>query len=125
MKITDKEVLKELRTVNCSDLEENIKTFPEEEQDGQSEMQILANECCYLVEMYQEDGTLYSEDLEEAREFIKETKNGKSFPLDPNDLKRSLARGQIRYQQAKNTVNEYNRLLSLKKRLASKGYYGR
>lgn len=125
MVITDKEVLKELKTAKCPDLWENLKTFPEAEQDGQSEMQILANECCYLIEMYNEDGTRLCEDLKEAREFIKETKNGKSFALDTYDLKRSLERGKMRFQQAKNTVNEYNRLTSLKKRLEAKGYYGR
>lgn len=117
MKITDKEVLKQLRIVRCCDLEANIINTSEDEIEGRSDMQILKDELEYLLSLYDEGGTCHSEDLEQAKEFIRETKNGKQFKLDINDPVRSIKRAQIRFEQAKNTVNEYNRLKRLEKRL--------
>lgn len=117
MKITDKEVLKQLKIVRCSELEVNIINTSEDEVEGRSDMRILKDELEYLLSLYDEGGTCHSEDLEQAREYIKETKNGKQFKLDANDPVRSIKRAQIRFKQAKNTVNEYNRLKSLEKRL--------
>ena len=120
MKITDKEVLRQLKIVRSSELRENIETLPEDEVDGRSDMQVLKDELEYLLSMYDEGGTYQSDDLEQAREFIRETKNGKQFKLDINDPVRSIKKSKIRFEQAKNTVNEYNRLKSLEKRIGGK-----
>lgn len=123
MKITDKEVLRQLKIVRCSDLEESIRTFPEDEVDGKSDMKILIDELDYLLSLYEEGGTCHSEDLEQAREFIKETKNGKVIPCYstiPPMPKYSETRLQLELDKARNTINEYNRLVNLKKRLSGK-----
>ena len=126
MNITDKEVLKQLKIVKFSELDESIKDYPENERDGRSDMQVLADECSYFVSMYHEGGTCFSNDYEDALDYIRETRNGKRFPIDdPSNPQRSLNRAKMKYQQAKDCVNEYKRLVNLKKRLEQKGFYGR
>ena len=120
MKITDKEVLKQLRIVRCSDLEENIRTLPEDEVEGRSDLQVLKDELEYLLSLYDEGGTCHSEDLEQAREFMRETKNGKVIPCYntlPPTPKYSVTRLKLEVDKARNTINEYNRLKSLERRL--------
>lgn len=120
MKITDKDVLRQLKIVRCSDLEESIRTFPEDEVEGKSNMQILKEEVDYLLSLYNEGGTIHSEDLEQAREIIRETKNGKVIPCYntvPPTPKYTVTRLELEVGKAKNTINEYNRLRSLQKRL--------
>lgn len=120
MKITDKEVLKQLKIVRCSDLDENIRTLSEDGIEGRSDMQVLKDELEYLLSMYDEGGTCYSEDLEQAREFMRETKNGKVIPCYntlPPTPKYSVTRFNLELGRARNTINEYNRLKSLDKRL--------
>ena len=120
MKITDKEVKKLLKQANSSDLSENVRTYPEDEVDDQTEMEIFLNELGYLLMMYEEGGTIYSEDLEEAREFIRETKNGKVIPCwhtIPPVPKYTETQLEIGLQRARNTVNEYNRLMRMAKKL--------
>ena len=119
MIITDKEVLKELKRVRCMDLEESIETLPEDEVNGRSDKRVLQDELEYLLSLYDEGGTCHSEDLERARDLIKETRGGKipcynTFPPTP---KYSPVRLKMELEKARNTVNEYNRLKSLQKRL--------
>lgn len=121
MKITDKEVLKELKRVNISELDEMMRDYPEDERDNCSDMDILAYEAIYLYDMFNEDGTAFSEDLEEAREILKETKHGKVIPLNPRTLKPKYP--SYRIDGCKQTVNEYRRLGNLVKRLNEKGYH--
>ena len=125
MKITDKEVKRQLNIVNMPELEESVYSYPEDERGGRSDMQILADECSYFVSMYSEGGTVYSDDYENALEYIRETKRGTRFTVDPNNTVKSLARAKNKYEQAKAIVNEYKRLCNLKKRLEAKGYYGK
>lgn len=120
MKIKDKEVLKHLKTVRCCDLEESISTLPDDEKCGRTDMEILKDELDYFLGLYEEGGTCHSEDLEQAREFMKETKKGTVIPCwntIPPMPKYSTTQLEIRLQQARNTINEYNRLVSLAKRL--------
>ena len=125
MKITDKEVKRQLNIVNMPELEESVYTYPEDERDGRSDMQILADECSYFVSMYSEGGTVFSDDYEDALEYIKETRRGTRFTVDANNMARSLARAKQKYEDSKRIVNEYKRLVNLKKRLEAKGYCGR
>ena len=123
MKITDKEALKELKRVNSFDLDEDISTYPEDERDGRSDMQVLADECSYILSNYEEDGHVLCIDLELAKETIRETKNGKQIPLWSSTLQPKYRPSDITC--ARSVINEHRRLKNLMKRLNAKGFYGR
>lgn len=84
MKITDKAVLSELKKVRSVELENNLDSFPEEERDGKSDMEIFCDEVYYLIDMYIEPGTRQYNDLKWAREIMKKTKRGTVIPVDIN-----------------------------------------
>ncbi len=123
MKITDNAVLKELKRVRSCDLDEYVLTYPEDEKDGRSDMQILADECSYILSCYEEEGHVFFEDLWSAKKMLRETKNGKVIPLWTHSLKPMYSKSQI--ESARATVNEHKRLQSLMKRLNANGFYGR
>lgn len=123
MKVTDERVLKELRRVRSCDLDEYVLTYPEDEKDGRSDMQILADECSYILSCYEEEGHAFCEDLQSAKAMLRKTKNGKVIPLWMNTLKPIYSKSQI--ESARATVNEHKRLQSLMKRLNANGFYGR
>lgn len=123
MNITDKEVLRQLKIVRCYELEESVRDYPEDERDGRSDMQFLADEVSYRLSLYTEGGTCTGDDYEEAKRILRETENGKVTPLNRYTLKPKYSPHQI--QNAKDSVNEYRRLRSLMDRLEKKGYYGR
>lgn len=111
MKLTDKEAKKILKRANCYDLEYNIETYPEDERDGKTDLEILRDELDYLVDLYDDDGNIYSEDLEIAREILRETKNGKVMPCYGDTLIPKYYKSQV--SSARRTVNEYRRLKRL------------
>lgn len=115
MNITDKQVKHQLKLANISELTELVENYPDDEIDGRSELDILKNEAYYLYDMFNECGTVFYDDLNWAREMIKETKNGTVFHglLDS----RQLALAKIEVDKANNTLNEYKRLCNLIKRL--------
>ena len=123
MNITDKEVLRQLKIVRCYELEESIRDYPEDERDGRSDMQFLADEVSYRLSLYTEGGTCTGDDYEEAKRILRETENGKVMPLNRHTLRPKYSPHQI--QNAKDSVNEYRRLRSLMDRLEKKGFYGR
>lgn len=125
MKITDKEVLKQLKIVRCYELEESIKDYPEDERNGRSDMQFLADEVSYRLSLYGE-GTCTGEDYEEAKEFLNSIKGGKipCWNTIPPTPKYTPVQLEIKTNEAKEIVNEYRRLRSLMDRLNKKGYYG-
>lgn len=120
MDITDKEVLRQLKIVRCSELEELLSSYPESERDGRSDMQILADEAGYLLDMYNEEGTGHYRDLCEARWVLREACNGKVMPLVLPNLKPKYSKEEI--EDYKGTVNGYRRLTSLIGRLSDMGY---
>lgn len=82
MKFTDKKALSILNRLKCSEARESIETFPEDERDGKSDMQIIADEINYFRCMYDEEGdTTFSESLEWARKCLRDTENGKVMPM--------------------------------------------
>lgn len=123
MNITDPEALKELKRVRSWNLQEDVAEYPENEREGRSDMQFLTDECSYILSNFQEDGHALCEDLQEAREILRKTKNGKQVPLWQSTLKPVWDKHRI--ESARDTVNEYNRLKSLMKRLNDKGFYGK
>ena len=84
LKITDKAVLSELKKVRSNELEENLDSFPEEERDGKSDMDIFCDEVYSLIDMYIEPGTRQYNNLKWAREIMKKTKRGTVIPVDMN-----------------------------------------
>lgn len=123
MIITDAEVLKELKRVRSGELEDSLFDYPDEERDGRSDMQCLADELSWILSNYKESGHSLCEDLQESREILRETKNGKVIPLWASTLKPMYSPSRI--QACRDTINEYKRLLSLLKRIHEKGFRGK
>ena len=123
MKITDQEVIKIMKRARLYEVEESVYTYPENERDGRSDMQVLADEASYYLSLYEEDGTAHSDDLAWAKEVLSRTRYGKVMPLYMPSMTPVYRPSDI--QNAKDCVNEYNRLKRLVKRLEGKGYYGR
>lgn len=123
MKIIDKTVLRELNTVRCLELEEDIDSYPEDERDGRSDMEFFADEVSYFVSLYFEGGTCHSEDLDWAREVLRETENGKVMPLWSGTLQPKYRESDV--ENARSSVNEFRRLCNCLKRLQKRGFYGR
>ena len=111
MKITDKEAIKILRRAQSMDLDEYVSTYPEDERDGKTDIEIVRGELDYLVELYEEDGTIFSEDLEISLAILRETKRGKIIPINVYTLKPVYTKSRI--ESCKRTVNEYRRLKRL------------
>lgn len=125
MKIKDKQVLKWLKSIGCLELDERIADYPEDERDGRSDIQFFADELSYALDNYNEDGHCWHEDLEQSRELLRKTKNGKCIPLDPKTLKPKYGYRPSDIASAKNTVNEYRRMVYRYDQLKKAGIYGR
>ena len=123
MKITDKVALAELKKVKSGLLYDMINDYPDDERDGRSDLEFLADEVSWHISCYNEDGHYWKEDLEEAKEILRETKNGKVIPLYLPSLEPKYTAREI--ERSKDTVNEYKRLVNCMKRLNDKGYYGK
>lgn len=123
MKITDKVALAELKKVNSGLLYDTVRDYPEDERDGRSDLEFLADEVSWHLSCYNEEGHNWHDDLVEAREILKETKNGKVIPLFTDTLKPVYSPWKI--DRAKEQIKEYRRLVNCMKRLNAKGYYGR
>lgn len=115
MKITDKAVLNELKKVRSAELKENLETFPEDERDGKSDMEIFCDEVYYLIDMYIEPGTRQYNNLQWAREIMKKTKRGKVMPLDNRTLHPKYSKCDV--DLASEITNEVKRLKNCTRRL--------
>lgn len=124
MNITDKKALKILKRASSSLLDEFVEEYPEKERDGRSDLEFIADEISYHISCYNEDGHVWKDDLEEAREKLRETKNGKFIPLDAKTMKPKHGYWPSDIDIAKSTVNEYKRLVRLLKELQNEGIYG-
>ena len=114
MKITDKAVLSELKKVRSVELENNLDSFPEEERDGKSDLEIFCDEVYYLIDMYIEPGTRQYNDLKWAREIMKKTKRGTVIPVDLNFNSKY---SQCDVDLASEITNEVKRLKNCTRRL--------
>lgn len=123
MKLTNKEALKQLKTVRSCELEERIESYPENERDGRSDLQMLADEAGYMYSLFFENGTAHYDDLEDAKEVLRETKNGKEIPLNARTLKPIYRQYYI--DNCKERINEVKRLGNLMKRLNKMGIYSK
>lgn len=123
MIITDKEAIKELKKTRSSELYCRIENFPDDEIEGRSDMQMVIDELSYLISNFTEEGHSLCEDLQEAKKILRETKNGKTIPLWKDSLKPVYT--QSRIQSCRDTINEFNRLKSMLKRLNKMGLVGK
>lgn len=121
MKLTDKEAIKALKKVRVYDLEMMISDYPEDERDGRSDWDMIANEAGWLLDALNEDENANHDALEEAREVLRETRYGKSIPLLVPSMKPKYKEYEIR--DAKDFVNMYNRLTRFVAKLKSMGLY--
>ncbi len=124
MTLTNKQAINIYNRLKCYDLVESIDEYPEDERDGRSDMQILADEISYFKSCFEEDGHCLNYDLIEARKKLRITENGKRIPFDINTLKAKKGYFPYDIEWAKRTVAEYKQLGYYIKRLNSLGYYG-
>lgn len=114
MKLTDKKAISILEKVRSYDLEQMVEDYPENERDGRTDLQVIKNELDWLLYCREEEGCSRCEELQEARQIIRDTRGGR-MPLNPYTLKPKYKDYEVR--QAKDDINEYNRLKRLQKRL--------
>jgi len=126
MIIQDKDVKRWIRVANCIELTESIENFPEDERDGRSDLQILADEVSYRLSLYTEGGTCTGAEYEEAIQLLKKVRGGKipCWNTIPPIPKYTPVQLENKTKEAKAVVNEYKRLVSLMSRLNKRGYYG-
>lgn len=114
MKLTEKKAINILKKVRSYELEQMVEEYPEDEREGRTDLEIIKNELDWLLYGMNEDGYLKHEALMEARQIVNDTRGGR-MPLNPYTLKPKYKDYEIR--QAKDDINEYNRLKRLQKRL--------
>ena len=115
MKITDPAVLKILKRANSEELWEYVDSYPEDERDDKTDMELVMDELEYLLWMYEEEGSIQYDNLELSKKIMKDTDNGKSVPVDVPSFRLKYSPNEI--GDARATVNEYRRLKKLIKEL--------
>lgn len=124
MKLTDEIAIKMLKKVNSSILEEQVWYYPDNERDGRTDLEFLMDEVSYNYSCYLEDGHVWKDDYEDAKRLLRETKYGKTIPLDTRTMNPRNGYWPSDIQCAKDTVNEVARIKRLGERLQRMGYYG-
>lgn len=124
MKLTDETAIKLLKKVDAPCLEERIESYPDDEREGRSDMQMLADELSYYYSLFMDDDCIWYEDLKDARAKLRKTNNGKRIPLDPSTFKPKYGYWPSDIRDARNLVNEVARVKRLGKKLQSMDYYG-
>lgn len=125
MTLTDATAIKLLEKVRSVSLEESVYYYPDNERDGRSDLEFLADEVSYAVSCFNEDGHCWNDDLEDAKRKLRETKYGRIRLLDPRTMKPIYGYWDSDIASCKEIVNEYARLKRLGERLQRMGYYGR
>ena len=115
MKLTDPAAIKALEKVNIGELFDMLSDYPESDVDGRSDWEMIANEAGWLLDMFNSSDTAHNEDLQEARECIRQYRKGVQRPL-------GYLPGYT-IDNARRTVNEYNRLTRFVQKLKSMGLY--
>ena len=124
MKITDKEALNIIEKIDDTVLFDTIYDYPEEERDGRTDLEFVADEISWQIYCYNDDSHTGFYDLEDAKQKLRETKNGKIIPLNPETFKPVYGYWKSDIQGARDIVNTYNRMTRALKRLQEKGIYG-
>lgn len=121
MKLTDKTAIKALKKVRIYDLERMLEDYPQDEVDGRSDWEMIANEAGWLLDALNEDGNANHDALMDARELIRDTKNGTVFRGLLTSAQ--LERCRMEVQDARDFINMYNRLKTFVKKLKGMGLY--
>lgn len=121
MKLTDTEAIKALKKVRCGDLEQMIEDYPEDERDGRTDWEMIANEAGWLLDGFHDYDHANHEALEDAKECIRRTQNGKVMPLSVVTLKPVYQPYEVR--DARDLINMVNRLTRFVQRLKAMGLY--
>lgn len=87
MKITDPKAKRIFNSLKCYECKESIESYPEDERDGRSDIELIREDIEYFLYMFEEVEGVYSADLEEAREIKRRTKNYKVTPYYRTTLK--------------------------------------
>lgn len=106
MEFVSEEVIKELEMIDSIELVENMIEFPEDEREGLSDFQILYDEICYLIDLYQDSGTDHNDMLKKAREIKKKTKDWTVVPASIEDFHPLYKESEI--TDARNLIEEYD-----------------
>ena len=125
MILTDKKAISIYKRLKMAELVESIDDYPEDERDGRDDLQFLADEISYFRSCYEEDGHTFCESLEQARELLRETRNGKNIPLDPRTLKPKYGYYPSDIDSAKSIIAEYKQLQYYENHLKQTGYFGK
>lgn len=115
MKFTDKEALKIFKSIKCYELKESIESYPEDERDGKTDLIIIRDEIDYYAYMFEEVDGVFKGSLEESREILRKTNNGKTCRILLPSLKSEYQPYEI--ERAKRTVSEYRQIKRLQKKL--------
>ena len=121
MKLTDENAIKALKKLRCYDLEMMIADYPENERDGRSDWDMIANEAGWLLDGFRDPEHANNEALQEAKELIRKTKNGTVFPGLVTSVQ--LESWRILVQDARDLVNMVKRLERFVRRLKADGLY--
>lgn len=121
MKLTDEKAIKALKKVGIEELEQMVDDYPEDEVDGRSDWDIIANEAGWLLDSFRDDSHVNWEDLQDARECIRRTENGTVMPVDANTFKPIYKPWEVKGAQA--LIDEYNKLSRFVTSLKRKGLY--
>lgn len=121
--ITNEEVKDMLKKADSTELEESVMTYPENEREGRDDYQILADEVSWILHKYGSVGWFPYDELMEAKEILRRTKRGKVIPVHSGSFKPIYDEWKV--QEALWLDEEVKRLKRLRKKLESKGYYGR
>lgn len=117
MKISDKELKELVDKVKDFDLEENINSFPNDEIDGRSELDIVLDEVEWLIYCYEDysisegAGFIQGVSLLSAKKLLEDTENGKRF--EGFLLSSELQKKMEEVKHARRVVDGYNRLKRL------------
>ena len=113
MIITDPEAIKLLQQANSTELLDMIADYPD--ADPANEWSVIAHEAGMLLDAFNSCDTAQHDDLEESRttyaRFCRQRRKG-------NKLSHFA---YLRADRARDTINEYNRLKALVRKLKARG----
>lgn len=108
MKFTDKTAERIFKSIKCIEVKESIESYPEDERDDKTDLDIIRDEVEYFVYMFEEVDGAFKDDLERSRAILRETNNGKCNKIILPEFKLKYSDYQIK--AAKQTVSEYRQL---------------
>ena len=120
MKLIDKVALDLLEKANSTELDCAIYDMTEEDREGRTDLQVLADEVDWILYGFTEDdGCCRFYDLKEARSKLRRTENGKVIPISSETFRPLPGYRPDEINDARDLVNEINRLKRLQKKIAS------